>query len=70
MEVPDTSGGSRVRRTVLVILDLAFPPRRRFPVGVAGGLSVYSYANGHPLATIDPSGTYPWGVRLVHLGRS
>ena len=40
------------------------PSLRRFlssdPVGLSGGLNLYAYANGNPLAYIDPLGLSPW----------
>jgi RHS repeat-associated protein len=32
------------------------------PIGIAGGLNTYLYANGNPLTVADPAGTCPWCV--------
>lgn len=44
------------------------PQRQRFfavdPLGLGGGLNLYGYGNGNPLAYIDPLGLCSWAYRL------
>ena len=35
---------------------------QRDPIGIAGGLNVYEYANANPTAAVDPEGLWPRGA--------
>ena len=67
-----TTPNSKLTILYLTRHRLYSPVLRRFlsadPLGIAGGLNLYAYANGNPLAYIDPLGLCAsdsdWGMRI------